>query len=122
MMQVGVDRRFYEDIEPLGSEEKKALLEMPATDRELMSEYAIASTEGAGRSLPSYQRALAEHRRASERVRRRRSSHNHPVRSNSSDRPPPCEGYRSEEQVERLIVHKEAGLLVTSDSPDARHA
>ncbi|HSO76656.1 MAG TPA: M20/M25/M40 family metallo-hydrolase, partial [Blastocatellia bacterium] len=42
---------FYDDVEPLGVEEKKALLEMPATDRELMREYGLASSEGAGRSL-----------------------------------------------------------------------
>jgi acetylornithine deacetylase/succinyl-diaminopimelate desuccinylase-like protein len=42
---------FYDDVVPLGSLEKKALQEMPATDAELMREYAIASVDGAGRTL-----------------------------------------------------------------------
>jgi acetylornithine deacetylase/succinyl-diaminopimelate desuccinylase-like protein len=42
---------FYDDVEPLGEQEKKALAEMPAIDGELMREYGIGQTEGEGRSL-----------------------------------------------------------------------
>ena len=42
---------FYDDVIPLGKEEKTALKEMPATDPELMREYGLAATDGAGRLL-----------------------------------------------------------------------
>src|SRR5438045_7739923 len=42
---------FYDDVTPLGVEEKRALAEMPATDAELMRELGLAETEGAGRKI-----------------------------------------------------------------------
>jgi acetylornithine deacetylase/succinyl-diaminopimelate desuccinylase-like protein len=42
---------FYDGVEALGEEEKKALKEMAATDASLMKEYGLAATDGAGRSL-----------------------------------------------------------------------
>ncbi|HSQ19824.1 MAG TPA: M20/M25/M40 family metallo-hydrolase, partial [Blastocatellia bacterium] len=42
---------FYDGAAPLGEEEKKALKEMPATDPELMRDYGLAVTDGAGRTL-----------------------------------------------------------------------
>lgn len=42
---------FYDDVVPLGAEEKRALAEMPATDADLMRELGLAATEGAGRQL-----------------------------------------------------------------------
>ena len=42
---------FYDDAEPLGPEEMKALREMPQTDTELMREFGLAKTDGGGRSL-----------------------------------------------------------------------
>ncbi|HXG64902.1 MAG TPA: M20/M25/M40 family metallo-hydrolase [Blastocatellia bacterium] len=42
---------FYDDVEPLGEAEKKALSEMPDNDAELMRELGLAATEGAGREL-----------------------------------------------------------------------
>ncbi len=42
---------FYNGAEPLGEEEKKALKEIPSTDSDLMREYGLAATEGAGRPL-----------------------------------------------------------------------
>lgn len=42
---------FYDDVEPLGPEEKRALAEMPAVDAELMREFGFAKPDGAGRSL-----------------------------------------------------------------------
>jgi acetylornithine deacetylase/succinyl-diaminopimelate desuccinylase-like protein len=42
---------FYDDVAPLGAEEKKALAAAPDTDAELMREYGLAATEGGGRKL-----------------------------------------------------------------------
>jgi acetylornithine deacetylase/succinyl-diaminopimelate desuccinylase-like protein len=42
---------FYDDVAPLGEEEKKALSEMPAADADLMREYGLAATDQSGRSL-----------------------------------------------------------------------
>jgi acetylornithine deacetylase/succinyl-diaminopimelate desuccinylase-like protein len=42
---------WYDDVEPLGSAEQRALAEAPAYDEQLKKELGIAQTEGAGRSL-----------------------------------------------------------------------
>jgi acetylornithine deacetylase/succinyl-diaminopimelate desuccinylase-like protein len=42
---------FYDDVLPLGEEEKKALMEMPTLDGDLMREYGLATTDQSGRSL-----------------------------------------------------------------------
>ena len=42
---------FYDDVEPLGAVEKQAIKDMPAIDKDLMREYGLATTEGAGRTL-----------------------------------------------------------------------
>ncbi|PYP83483.1 MAG: peptidase M20 [Blastocatellia bacterium AA13] len=42
---------FYEGIEPLGEDEKRAIREMPDSDAQLMREYGMAAAEGAGKSL-----------------------------------------------------------------------
>jgi acetylornithine deacetylase/succinyl-diaminopimelate desuccinylase-like protein len=42
---------FYDDVAPLGEEEKKAISEMPPIDSELMREFGLAATDGAGRKL-----------------------------------------------------------------------
>ncbi len=42
---------FYDGAVPLGEEEKQALKDMPATDKELMREYGLAAADGHGRSL-----------------------------------------------------------------------
>jgi acetylornithine deacetylase/succinyl-diaminopimelate desuccinylase-like protein len=42
---------FYDDVVPLGEEEKKALREMPLIDDDLMREYGLATTDQKGRSL-----------------------------------------------------------------------
>lgn len=44
-------RNFYDGVEPLGSEEKKALDEMPSFDDELKKELWLGRTEGGGRSV-----------------------------------------------------------------------
>jgi acetylornithine deacetylase/succinyl-diaminopimelate desuccinylase-like protein len=42
---------FYDDVEPLGPEEMKALADLPPTDGELMRAYGLAGTDQPGRSL-----------------------------------------------------------------------
>jgi acetylornithine deacetylase/succinyl-diaminopimelate desuccinylase-like protein len=42
---------FYDDVEPLGEEEKSALRQLPDSDPDLMKEYELARTDRAGRSL-----------------------------------------------------------------------
>jgi acetylornithine deacetylase/succinyl-diaminopimelate desuccinylase-like protein len=42
---------FYDDVEPLGADEVKALAEMPAIDADLMREYALTGADGAGKTL-----------------------------------------------------------------------
>jgi acetylornithine deacetylase/succinyl-diaminopimelate desuccinylase-like protein len=42
---------FYDDVAPLGEEERRALSEMPAADADLMREYGLAGTDQSGRSL-----------------------------------------------------------------------
>jgi len=42
---------FYDDVEPLGEEEKRALKAVPSIDAELRREYGLARTEGSNRTL-----------------------------------------------------------------------
>ena len=42
---------FYDDVAPLGEDEKKALKEMPPADADLMREYGLAAADQSGRSL-----------------------------------------------------------------------
>jgi acetylornithine deacetylase/succinyl-diaminopimelate desuccinylase-like protein len=42
---------WYDDVEPLGSAEQRALAEAPAYDEQLKKELGIAQTEGGGKSL-----------------------------------------------------------------------
>src|SRR5262249_50330375 len=42
---------FYDDAEPLGELEKKAIQEMPSIEPALMQEYGLAQADGGGRSL-----------------------------------------------------------------------
>jgi acetylornithine deacetylase/succinyl-diaminopimelate desuccinylase-like protein len=42
---------FYDDVEPLGQSERKALAEAPEYDKPLMEELGISWTEGSGKSL-----------------------------------------------------------------------
>jgi len=111
---------FYEDVEPLGADEKKALLEMPATDRELMSEYAIASTEGAGRSLAELinEPSLNIDGLRSEYVGAEARTII-PSEATAAIDLRLVKGIDPKKQVERLIAHiKKQGYLVTGDAPD----
>ena len=42
---------FYDDVEPLGAAEKKAIRDMPAVEAGLMNELGLASTDGGGKLL-----------------------------------------------------------------------
>jgi acetylornithine deacetylase/succinyl-diaminopimelate desuccinylase-like protein len=44
-------RGWYDDVEPLGEAERRALKEAPAYDEQLKKELGLAQTEGGGRSL-----------------------------------------------------------------------
>jgi acetylornithine deacetylase/succinyl-diaminopimelate desuccinylase-like protein len=111
---------FYEDVEPLGAEEKKALLEMPATDQELMREYALASTEGAARSLAELinEPSLNIDGLHSEYVGAEARTII-PSEATAAIDLRLVKGIDPEKQVERLIAHiKKQGYFVTTETPD----
>jgi acetylornithine deacetylase/succinyl-diaminopimelate desuccinylase-like protein len=111
---------FYDDVEPLGPEEKKALLEMPAVDQELMREYALASTEGAGRSLAELinEPSLNIDGLRSEYVGAEARTII-PSEATAAIDLRLVKGIDPAKQVERLIAHiKRQGYVVTSDAPD----
>ena len=111
---------FYDDIEPLGAEEKKALLDMPATDRELMSEYAIATTEGAGRSLAELinEPSLNIDGLRSEYVGSEARTII-PSEATAAIDLRLVKGIDPKKQVDRLIAHiKKQGYLVSIEAPD----
>lgn len=111
---------FYDDVEPLGDEEKKALLEMPATDRELMREYGLASTEGAGRSLAELinEPALNIDGLRSEHVGAEARTII-PSEATAAIDLRLVKGIDPKKQVERLIAHiRKQGYSVTADAPD----
>jgi acetylornithine deacetylase/succinyl-diaminopimelate desuccinylase-like protein len=119
---------FYDDVEPLGPEEKKALLEMPAIDQELMREYALASTEGAGRSLAELinEPSLNIDGLRSEYVGAEARTII-PSEATAAIDLRLVKGIDPAKQVGRLIAHiKKQGYVVTSDAPDRetrlRHA
>jgi len=111
---------FYDDVEPLGPEEKKALLEMPAIDQELMREYALASTEGAGRSLAELinEPSLNIDGLRSEYVGAEARTII-PSEATAAIDLRLVKGIDPAKQVGRLIAHiKMQGYVVTSDAPD----
>ena len=111
---------FYDDVEPLGDEEKKALLEMPATDRELMREYGLASIEGAGRSLAELinEPALNIDGLRSEHVGAEARTII-PSEATAAIDMRLVKGVDPKKQVERLIAHiKKQGYFVTANAPD----
>ncbi|MFY9611826.1 MAG: M20/M25/M40 family metallo-hydrolase [Blastocatellia bacterium] len=111
---------FYDDVEPLGVEERKALLEMPATDRELMHEYGLASTEVAGRSLAELinEPSLNIDGLRSEYVGGEARTII-PSEATAAIDLRLVKGIDPKKQVERLIAHiKRQGYFVTVDAPD----
>jgi acetylornithine deacetylase/succinyl-diaminopimelate desuccinylase-like protein len=111
---------FYDDVEPLGPEEKKALLEMPAIDQELMREYGLASTEGAGRSLAELinEPSLNIDGLQSEYVGVEARTII-PSEATAAIDLRLVKGIDPAKQVGRLIAHiKRQGYVVTSDAPN----
>lgn len=110
---------FYDDVEPLGPEEKKALLEMPATDSELMREYGLSSTEGAGRSLAELinEPSLNIDGLRSEYVGGEARTII-PSEATAAIDLRLVKGIDPQRQVKRLIAHiKKQGYFVTDDAP-----
>ena len=111
---------FYKGAEPLGEEEKKALKEMPSTDSELMREYGLAATEGAGRPLAELinEPSLNIDGLRSEDVGRQ-SRTIIPAEATATVDLRLVKGIEPHRQVERLIAHiKRQGYFVVSGEPD----
>jgi acetylornithine deacetylase/succinyl-diaminopimelate desuccinylase-like protein len=104
----------------LGEEEKKALKEMPSTDSELMREYGLAGTEGAGRPLAELinEPSLNIDGIRSEDVGRQ-SRTIIPAEATATVDLRLVKGIEPHRQVERLIAHiKRQGYVVVSGEPD----
>ena len=111
---------FYNGAEPLGAEEKKALKEMPSTDSELMREYGLAATEGAGRSLAELinEPSLNIDGLRSEDVGRQ-SRTIIPADATATVDLRLVKGIEPHRQVERLIAHiQRQGYFVVTGDPD----
>jgi acetylornithine deacetylase/succinyl-diaminopimelate desuccinylase-like protein len=111
---------FYNGVEPLGEEEKKALKEMPSTDSELMREYGLAATEGAGRPLAELinEPSLNIDGLRSEDVGRQ-SRTIIPAEATATVDLRLVKGIEPHSQVERLIAHiKKEGYFVVTGEPD----
>ncbi|HVG18739.1 MAG TPA: M20/M25/M40 family metallo-hydrolase [Blastocatellia bacterium] len=111
---------FYDDVVPLGAEEKQALKEMPATDEELMRELGLAAAEGAGRSLGELinEPSLNVDGLRSEDVGAR-SRTIIPSEATATVDMRLVKGIDPRRQVERLIAHiKKQGYTVVSGEPD----
>ncbi len=111
---------FYDGASPLGAEEKKALSEMPATDSELMREYGLAATDGAGRPLAELinEPSLNIDGLRSEDVGRQ-SRTIIPAEATATVDLRLVKGIEPRRQVERLIAHiKKQGYFVVSGEPD----
>jgi acetylornithine deacetylase/succinyl-diaminopimelate desuccinylase-like protein len=111
---------FYDDVIPLGSLEKKALQEMPATDAELMREYALASVDGAGRTLGELinEPSLNIDGIRSEYVGNE-ARNIIPAEATATIDLRLVKGMNPRRQVERVIAHiKKLGYVVTEKEPD----
>jgi len=111
---------FYDGASPLGDEERRALKEMPATDSDLMKEYGLAATDGAGRSLAELinEQSLNIDGLRSEDVGRQ-SRTIIPAEATATIDLRLVKGIEPRRQVERLIAHiKKQGYSVVSDEPD----
>lgn len=113
---------FYEGAAPLGDDEKKALKEMPAADADLMREYGLATTDGAGRSLAELinEPSLNIDGLRSEDVGRQ-SRTIIPGEATATLDLRIVKGIQPGRQVERLIAHiKKQGYFVVTDEPDSQ--
>jgi acetylornithine deacetylase/succinyl-diaminopimelate desuccinylase-like protein len=111
---------FYDDAEPLGEDEKKALKEMPATDGELMREYGLAATDGGGRSLADLinEPSLNIDGLRSEDVGRQ-SRTIIPAEATATVDIRLVKGIEARRQLERLIAHiRKQGYFVVTEEPN----
>ncbi|HJQ24483.1 MAG TPA: M20/M25/M40 family metallo-hydrolase [Blastocatellia bacterium] len=111
---------FYDDVVPLGAEEKRALAEMPATDAELMRELGLTETEGAGRKLAELinEPSLNVDGLRSEDVGRNARTVI-PAEATATVDMRLVKGIDPRKQVERLIAHiRKQGYFVTETEPD----
>jgi acetylornithine deacetylase/succinyl-diaminopimelate desuccinylase-like protein len=111
---------FYEGALPLGSEEKRALKDMPATDPELMRDYGLAATDGSGRALAELinEPSLNIDGIRSEDVGRQ-SRTIIPAEATATVDLRLVKGIEPRRQVERLIAHiRKEGYYVVSGEPD----
>lgn len=113
---------FYDDVEPLAPEEKKALAEMPSIDAELMREFGFAKPDGAGRSLAELinEPSLNIDGLRSEYVGAEARTII-PSEATATLDMRLVKGVDPRRQVERLVAHiKKQGYTVVSDEPDAQ--
>lgn len=112
---------FYDGAAPLGDDEMRALKEMPATDPDLMREYGLAGTDGAGKSLAELinEPSLNIDGLRSEDVGRQ-SRTIIPAEATATLDLRLVKGIEPRQQVERLIAHiKKQGYFVVNEEPDA---
>ena len=111
---------FYDDVVPLGEEEKRALIEMSQIDNDLKRELAIAATEGSGRSLAELinEPSLNVDGIRSEDVGDRARTIIPAVATATVDLRL-VKGIDPRRQMERLVAHiKKQGYVVVGDEPD----
>ena len=110
---------FYDGAVPLGEEEKQALKDMPATDKELMREYGLAAADGHGRSLGELinEPSLNIDGLRSEDVGRQ-SRTIIPAEATATIDLRLVKGIEPRRQVDRVIAHiKKQGYLVVAGEP-----
>jgi acetylornithine deacetylase/succinyl-diaminopimelate desuccinylase-like protein len=110
---------FYDDVEPLGAAEMKAIDEMPRVDSDLMKEYGLAATDGGGRSLAELltQPSLNIDGIRSEYVGAEARTII-PDRATASLDMRLVKGEDPERKMQRLVAHiKKMGYLVVSEEP-----
>jgi acetylornithine deacetylase/succinyl-diaminopimelate desuccinylase-like protein len=111
---------FYDGADPLGDDEKKALKDMPATDSDLMREYGLAGSEGAGKSLGELinEPSLNIDGLRSEDVGRQ-SRTIIPAEATATLDLRLVKGIKPQLQVERLTAHiRKQGYFVVRNDPD----
>jgi acetylornithine deacetylase/succinyl-diaminopimelate desuccinylase-like protein len=111
---------FYDDAAPLGEEEKRAINEMPENDPELMREFGLAATDGAGRKLAELinEPSLNIDGIRSEYVGSEARTII-PSEATATIDMRLVKGIDPRRQVERLIAHiRKQGYFVTGEEPD----
>lgn len=113
-------KNFYDDVVPLGEDEKKALKEVPALESELMKEFQIGSVDGKGSSLMEMinQPSLNVDGIRSEYVGREARTII-PTEATATIDLRLVKGNDPKRQVERVIEHiRSHGYHVVSEEPD----